>query len=207
VRRSSVLGAGCLLLLGAAGCGADQDHVLGTAAKHSAVAQAQLASVGPVSDLSARKVPVDTYATSVCAGLARFGVDFHTAKDRRSAGMNGSPAATRAALLLYYDALDSAFDKMVATTQRAGIPNLSDGKAVAAGVVSTLGEARKAGDAYRPKAQALSGKDAKDTKAAAQKIADGSDRDVANVMHRLSRYDGDPKFRAAFTKAITCQHR
>jgi hypothetical protein len=196
-----------LVLLGTAGCGSSQDHVLGAAAKNPAVAQVRLASVAPVADLSNRKVAVDTYATTVCAGLAQFGVDFHAAKSHRAAAMNGSPSATRTALLGYYDALDVAFDKMVATTKRAGIPNLSDGKAVAAGVIATLDEARQAGDHYRPKAQALGTQDAKHTRAAAEKIADNSDRDVSGVMRRLSRYDGDPLFRAAFTRAITCQHR
>jgi len=202
-----MLGAGCLVLLGTSGCGSDQDRVLGVGAQSPAIAPARLASVGPVVDTSTRKVTVDTYATAVCTGLAQFGVDFHAAKAHRAVAMTGTATATRSALLGYYDALDVAFDKMLATTRAAGIPNLSDGKEVAAGVVSTLDAARQAGDRYRPKAQALGGSDAKEMRTAAQKIADSSDRDVAGVMHRLSRYDGDPQFRNAFTRAITCQHR
>jgi hypothetical protein len=202
-----VVGAGCLVLLGTSGCGSDQDHVLGVGAQRPAVAQARLASVGPVVDASTRKVTVDTYATAVCTGLAQFGVDFHAAKAHRAAAMTGTATATRSALLGYYDALDAAFAKMVASTRAAGIPNLSEGKAVAAGVVSTLDAARQAGDHYRPKAQALGVSDAKELRTAALMIAVSSDRDVAGVMRRLSRYDGDPMFRNAFTRAITCQHR
>ncbi len=207
MRRSLLLGAGCLVLLATSGCGSDQDHVLGVGAQRPVVAPARLASVGPVVDTSTRKVTVDTYATAVCTGLAQFGVDFHAAKAHRAVAMTGTVTATRSALLGYYDALDMAFEKMVASTRAAGIPNLSDGKEVAAGVVSTLDAAREAGDHYRPKAQALGGSDAKEMRTAAQRIADSSDRDVAGVMRRLSRYDGDPQFRNAFTRAITCQHR
>jgi hypothetical protein len=204
-----MVGVGCFALLGTAGCGAGQDHILAAApaANNPAVAQPRLASVGPVADTS-RKVSVDNYATAVCTGLAQFGVDFHAAKARRATAMTGSAAATsRTALLGYYDALDAAFDRIVASTRSAGVPNLSDGKTVAAGVVATLDAARQAGDRYRPKAQALAGSDTKGVRTAALKLADSSDREVAGVMGRLSRYDGDPMFRNAFTRAITCQHR
>jgi hypothetical protein len=203
-----LVGVGCLALLGTAGCGAGQGHIVGAAAANNpAVAQPRLASVGPVVD-SSRKVSVDNYANAVCTGLAQFGVDFHAAKARRATAMTGTVAATnRTALLGYYDALDTAFDRILGSTRAAGVPNLSDGKTVAAGVVATLDAARQAGDRYRPKAQALGGSDAKGVRAAALRLADSSDRDVAGVMGRLSRYDGDPTFRNAFTHAITCQHR
>jgi hypothetical protein len=200
-----IIGGSSLLLFGVAGCGGGQDHVAGAALNQPAVAAPRLASVGPVIDPT-HKVAVDAYATSVCTGLAQFGVDFHAAKAHRVQALTGSASTTRSALLGYYDALDTAFERMVTTTQRAGIPNLSDGHEVAAGVISTLGQARQAADKYRPKAQGLGGSDSKDVRTAAEKLAETSDREVATVMHRLSRYDGDPLFRNAFTRAVTCQH-
>jgi hypothetical protein len=205
VRKSLIIGGSSLLLFGVAGCGGGQDNAVGVVANQPAVAAPKLASVGPVTDPT-HKVAVDAYATTVCTGLAQFGVDFHAAKAHRVQAMSGSATATRSALLGYYDALDGAFDRMLATTQRAGIPNLSDGREVASGVISTLDQARQAADKYRPKARGVGGSDPKDVRTAAEKIADNSDREVATVMHRLSRYDGDPQFRNAFTRAVTCQH-
>jgi len=219
VRRSTMVGASVVMVLGLAGCGATQDQLLGAAAKPLAtpaptrttvVAAKAAAAVKPVAAGAAkpadpnRKVTVATYANDVCAGLAQFGVAFHDAKAKRTAAMSGSPAQVRTALLGFYEAMDTAFDSVVQATRQAGVPKLADGKKVASGVVSTLGAARKAGDRHRTAAQALDPTSNKSIRTAAQQIAGDTDRDVADQMRLLARYDSDPKVRAAFTHAPSC---
>lgn len=222
MRRSTVFGAGLLVVLGLAGCSSTQDQVLGAAAKplpagraaqapkpaaaaSASKANAPRAAVAAPAVAVPSKVTVETYADNICAGLAQFGVAFHDAKARRVAAMGGSPAEVRAALLGFYDALDSAFDQVVLVTQHSGVPKLARGSSVASGVVATLGSARKAGDRYRAAAQALDPGTKGSVRSAAQRIAGNTDRDVAAQMRLLSRYDSDPAVRSAFTHAPNCR--
>jgi hypothetical protein len=78
---------------------------------------------------------------------------------------------------------------------------------MAAGVVSTLGEARQAGDHHRPEVATLPTADTRKFRPAANRIARDSDRDVAGAMRRLGRFDADPRFRQAFDQSRTCPHR
>lgn len=221
MRRSTIVGAGVLVVLSLAGCGSSQDQLLGVADRPLAIpapihavaaAAAKPAAAGKPAKKSAaehpadpsRKVTVGAYADDVCAGLAQFGVAFHEAKAKRTAAMSGSPAQVRTALLGFYDAMDSAFDSVVLASRRAGVPKLSHGKNVASGVVSTLGAARKAGDKHRSAAQALDPNSKKSVRTVAQQIAGDTDRDVVDQMRLLARYDSDPAVRAAFTQAPSC---
>jgi hypothetical protein len=139
--------------------------------------------------------------------LDQFGLDYAAARDKRATAMAGSAGSAREALLGYYDSLDQAFDRMAAAVRRSGIPELEHGDVMAAGVVSTLGEARQAGDHHRPEVAALPTSDTRKFRPAANRIVRDSDRDVAGAMRKLGRFDADPRFRQAFDQSRTCPHR
>lgn len=209
MRRLFKVGVAVTLLAGLSSCGSTQDHVLGGPPARPVAARTQ-----PVVDLSqtvpdytGHKVPVDTYATNVCMGLDQFGLDYAAARTVRSNALDGAPAAVQTALLGYYDALDRAFDRMSNTVRASGIPELAHGDAMAAGVVTTLGEARKAGDSYRPQTQALPLKEPTRFHGVARRIVRNSDHDVETAMRRLGRYDADPNFRKAFDRSKACPHQ
>jgi hypothetical protein len=204
-----LVGTAALLLAATSGCGATQDQILGGAPRPAAVRPAAVdhaPAPAPV-DPTGGKVALDRYAASVCAGLAQFGVDYAGARTRRQAALKGSPESARTALLGYYDSLDKAFDRMSATVRGAGTPDLDHGDVIAAGVASTLDDARRAGDRHRPRVQSLPTADRAKFDPAAQGIVKDSDRDVASTMGRLGRFDADPRFRRAFDHAQACRHR
>jgi hypothetical protein len=197
-----------LLTLVTAGCGASEDHVLGAPVQGPTTRPAAAERVTAARpDLTGRKVSADNYAMGVCVGLDQFGLDYAAARAHRAAALSGSPTTVRTALLGYYDSLDQAFDRMSVAVRAAGIPQLEHGEAMATGVVATIGEARRAGDRHRPEVQALPTADRTKFRPAAGRLVRDSDRDVESAMHRLGRFDVDPKFRGAFDRAQACPHR
>jgi|GEM_PF-4770797 len=193
-----------VLLAGTAGCG---DPLARVAARPTPTGQAVRASAVAVAQPAPteRKVGLDAYANLMCAGLGRFSSDVAAARQRRAAALAGPPAAGRAGLTAYYNALDTAFGQLLVVSRSAGIPDLRNGAAVAAGVNKTITQAQQAGGTYRSRVRGLTEAHEKSFRADAERIAHDSDHDLAGAMHGLARFDADPAFRAAFDHARGCR--